>query len=78
MLKLILVGNQVVVAQSGNIRETTVVFVELGRGGEGNAGLEVSGDGAGLVGGGGDVVGETTSGGDEGLGDGAHFLQFKV
>ena len=74
LLELALVGDEVVVAESRDIRETSVVLVEISSRGESNSGFEVGRDGSGLVGGSGDVVGETSACGNQGVGNGAHFL----
>lgn len=67
-------GNEVVVSKGGDIRETTVLGIEVSGGGEGNSGLQVGSNHIGLVAGGGNVVGETSSSGDQSLRERANLL----
>jgi len=56
LLKLALVGDEVVVAEGRDIRETSVLLVEVSRGWEFDSGFEISVNGGSLVAGGGDVI----------------------
>ena len=74
LLEVVRESNEVVVTEGGDIGETTVLGAEvLGRG-EGNTRLEVSSNNIGLVAGGGDVVRETSSSGDQSSGVRANLL----
>lgn len=68
MLELTTIGNEVVMAKGGNIRETTVLGIEVLGGREGNSGLQVGSNNISLVAGGGHVVGKTSSSGDQSSG----------
>jgi hypothetical protein len=74
LLELTLDGDQVGVSEGRNVRETTVLVVEVLGGRESDARGQVGGDGGRLPSGSGDVVRETTTSGDQGVGVRANLL----